>query len=260
MAWSWLLLSACAVREAPGLRTPPPPVAQHFELALSGRFETRGEDGLAVDVPPLALSLQGTASLVEAVRYRDGSVGRVLTLHTLVDAATGEPHGLQGRALELRSHESGEVLVVSGWEGVAGAGRHGEVLDLMLPLFSPEVPDLGREDRVVIASSYPVRVADGRRHKVSLVTAWTPGEDRERGRQQALAFEGQLQCEGQEQGLALSCAGSHSGHLVGSREGGLVETHLEMTRTFVLQGPGGTLVQAQTLVATATRQPEGDAP
>ncbi len=248
------LLLSCATLPLQGGRTVPEPVVQTFDLTLAADFETRGADGLELELAPQSLQLEGRVSIAPSVSYRDGSLGRVLRFEELVDGSTGEPHGLEGRAIELRGFESGEVLTIHGMEHLAGPGRHGDVLDVIVPLFSPKVPELQRRDRVVTSTSYPVTIGDTRSHRVSLVTAWTPGTETRRS--QVLHYEGQLQCDGEDEGLRVTCAGTLNGELFGSRAGGLDRSTVVMSRTMVLHGPGGSVVQEQRFDATATRRAE----
>lgn len=247
-----LLLPACATLPLQGGRSEPAPAVETYDLTLDADFVTRGEGGLAVDLAPTKLQLVGRVSLSPSIGYRDGSEGRVLRFDTLIDQATGAPHGLAGRAFELRGFASGEVLELRGLDHLAGLDRHGEVLDVLVPLLSPKVPELGRQDRVVTSTSYPVVVAEDRGHRVTVVSSWTSGVETRDG--QALHYEGQLRCDGEDGGLRLSCAGSIVGDLSGARDGGLAHSAVVMTRTFVVQGPGGTLVQEQNFDATATRR------
>ncbi len=250
MMTTWLWVWACATLPQQRLQQPLAPLDLGYDLTLEAQFSTRGEDGLQVDLGPETLALQGRVTLSQGPRYRDGSLGTVLRFDTLVDGATGEPHGLAGRAIELRAFESGEVLEVRGLEHLAGAGRHGDVLDVLIPLFSPKVPELGRQEEAVSTTSYPVTVVEGRGHRVDLVARWTLGPEVARGIQ-AVHYEGQLKCKGSDLGIRVSCAGAVEGDLVGSRQDGLARSALRLSRTVALQGPGGTLVQEQVFDAEA---------
>lgn len=252
MGLMWLALTACAPRQPQGIRASDVETLT-YELSLQASFVTRGEDGLEVSLPDQALSLVGHAQLTPAALYRDGSLGTVLTLQGLHDPETGAAHGLSGRAVALRTFESGEVLEVSGLDHLAGPGRHGDALDVLIPLLSPRLPLDVDGGPVKLVTSYPVRIDATRGHKVEVAAAWSAAAGRGA---KTRHYEGQLRCQGQEQALALSCAGAVTGDTEQDREGRLAAHALHWTRTLVLQGPGGTLVQEQVFDAAIRRAPE----
>ena len=252
----WFALQACAPLQIQG-GLPLETKERIYDLRLRGNFSTRGEDGLQVTVPDQQLVLRGRVVLADATLYRDGSVGTVVLLEELTDEGTGLVHGLSGRAMELRHFPSGEVLEVHGLDHLAGPGRNGDALDILIPLFSPKIPQVspGKEERTL--SRYPVRLDEDRGHQVEVVANWVSEGSRKRSLATDLRYEGQLRCSGTDRELQVSCAGGVAGEIRRDRWGGILVHDLNWTRTVVLQGPGGTLVQEQVLEAQATRWGEG---
>lgn len=106
-------------------------------------------DAEAADpLPPARWCLTGTVDRFWVRTFRDGTHGEALiwsdTAATLAVAGvdTPLPPPLDGAVLELRRTPSGRVVAVDGVAGWTGPARGADRLDLLWPLFAPELPDV----------------------------------------------------------------------------------------------------------------------
>jgi hypothetical protein len=249
-------LQACAPlerRAAGGLESP----ERHYDVSLQAAFSTRGEDGPEIALAPQRLSLRGHVVMIDATTYPDGSVGTIVLFEDFVDLETQMAHGLSGRALEIRNFEDGEVLEIHGLSHLSGTGRHGDSLDILIALLSPKAPGLQPLKTVGTTTSYPIKIGDGRGHKLEVVALWSAGNGGP-FRAPELSYQGQLRCSGRDGALGLACAGAVQGTISLDPDGELLKHTMEWTRTVVLKGPGGALIQEQEFQASAVRIQVGE--
>lgn len=162
--WSAVLLlvsmAQAGRRVRPEVLQAPLHIGVEFEVA--GSTELLGSDGQAVLDPALSSlsELRWTGSLeLElrlARRFRDGSLGWLIRVVEARRTAPGEEGpaansdwSLQGRSVELRTFDDGEVLSVEPASQLMGSDRLGGLADVIGPLLSPHVPDIrkGRTER-----------------------------------------------------------------------------------------------------------------
>lgn len=272
IGWMVLLVSAlgCARHVAPGPERLPP--AAIYDLRLTVGTETTLSPALQAEVLPDAAALLQPAQLelslvlgvMDARRFRDDSLGQLLW----IDAATanGAPWDLAGRSAELRAFLDGEILAVDGWSHLAGPGRGGESLEILLGLLSPHIPSLDDGESGRSVSTFAVEVDPWRGLREQIAATWThqgmdeqgwrfgyAGEWSGRGRGGPREATGALRFQGQVSGSVRVAQADHA----------LLEHSADWTREVVLSfddAPGGPveLVQTQRFHAELRRRPGPD--
>jgi hypothetical protein len=234
-----LALLACLPKEAVGRQDDVE--ADRYRLEVSVATTTEGP----VAIAPFTWRLEGELLSSWARSFRDGSLGRLVRLEGL--KASVERDGkavevgtaLDGAFLELRTFSSGEVLKVDPISPWAGDGAHLEVLDLIWPALSPNIPKLETGEPGAKITSWPTALAGLSPQRNRLEAAWTlDGRD---GGEAAFSYRG-----------TTSGGAQYTGTIEGNvtmdtRTPRLVSHALASTRTVKTQWPAGAVTQVQNL-------------
>lgn len=246
-------LSGCAKYGGPSTGAPP----EAWSVALEVQSSLVRADGqpLGPALAPLAeteesrrFSVQGGARWT----HDDGSRSTRLRF-----AGEGDP--LDGRVVDMRHFESGEILALSWLGQAAGPGPAIDVLSPVFALISPKVPLVrkGRPARMITA--WPVEVGPDRKITERIRTTWTEvGQRRVLDRPTLeLRYEGEWETAGEDAGhrpaVGVEARGSVAGSLwLDVRDMSVVAHDFTWDRRLVLvypSAPGGELelVQRQAL-------------
>ena len=233
---------------------------RRYAIELFAEFDTRG---VGVDLSGLErqeVHLRGEAVRVNTRTFTDGSHGDMLRFTRLEQASdAGGPwvaDELSGLSVELRVFDSGEILRVGDAEHLAGAPRHGEVFDVLLPAISPMVPAVAPGEQSYRRTTWPFEVARERGWRNELVLLYTNQgvEDGPLGRTARLDYTGELAGEGSDRRMEAEVAldGSAEGTVwMRTTDAALLRHELDWTReVHATYGSGAELVQVQHFVAT----------
>ena len=255
-----LFLLACAGLQTGSTPTGPDRV---YAVSLSSTFETQGA---GADGEPLgALAgleqqehhLRGRVVMTRSRTYRDDSIGWTVRFDELQEGPTADgpwiESGLEGRSIELRTFDDGQILAVVDAQHVTGDGRRGDVYDLLLPTLSPTVPALGSGDSAYRRSSWPFQVSSKSGTRSTLVAEYTHlGVE---SRRAELAYGGTLEGEGHDDHLdgELTLGGQVEGTVwMRTTDAVMVRHDAVWERDVVVEYASGARVaqQQRTLVAT----------
>lgn len=255
-------------------------LAGRFHLSVEGRFSTTGQDRLPPEAAALledvALTLDLTVRREVARPFRDGSLGHLVVFEAATGmlsregagaSAVAVPLELAGRSVELRTFPDGELLDVSLVEHVVGAGRYGDVFDLIFPVMSPAPPGVisERSGAVARAMHWPVRLSrvQGVKH-----TLWAQWQLVTRSREGAtLQYSGPWEGKGANPlqtadardpsaRLPVEARGTGEGEVRLDAQGRLLAHRFSWQREVQLSYPGGIeLVQKQRFSGNLERLP-----
>lgn len=196
-----LLLAGCGPKH-PSVATER---VQRYRLSLQAQTQTRTwrppsevappePDPVALGLAPYqqqAVQLEALIELRPSREFDDGSLGWLVHFvevqgtvllpdpqsddgaAALVPTGPASPWQLQGRSVELRTFPDGEVLAVDLAEHLVGAGRPGELLDVLFPVLSPFPPELDAGATTRRTSRWPLTVGGPRGWRHALHAAWT---------------------------------------------------------------------------------------
>jgi len=190
-----LAVSACVHTGVETDVAPP----KRWNVELDVHTETARSDGEPLDGALLALagidevrrfSVRGERVL----RHPDGSRG------TRLEFSGEDP--LDGRVVDLRHFESGEILALDWLEYAAGPGGGIDVISPIFALVSPKVPLLRRGQQGRMITAWPVQVGPDRKVTERIRTTWTHlGTARVGGRAtHAFRYDGDWETTGEDAG------------------------------------------------------------
>ncbi|HJN73621.1 MAG TPA: hypothetical protein QGF58_06770 [Myxococcota bacterium] len=234
---------------------------RHYEIEVFAEFDTTGEGIDLSGYEHQQVHLRGHLLLVTTRAFRDGSEGDMLRFESLEHAPSAEGpwvrSELSGMSVELRVFDTGEILAVRDAEHLAGAPRHGEVFDVLLPALSPVVPAVRPGDESWRRTSWPFEVGYQRGWRNNLTALWKNEgiEDVELGRSAHLSYAGQLEGEGSDARMEaeVTIGGEVAGEVwMRTSDARLVRHELDWTRTVHASYSSGVeLEQAQHFVVSA---------
>jgi hypothetical protein len=155
-------------------------VPERFHVVLEVAVQTEGVDpDLASTFAPLRWTVDAMLSMDPVRRFRDGSIGWLIRFDKVTefihDDEGAKPvpiSGLEGRTVELRAFEDGEVLDVDMGAHIAGWGRGGDVLDVLLPVLSPAPPEMGWGKTGTRRMIWPFRIGREARWDNAVAAEW----------------------------------------------------------------------------------------
>jgi hypothetical protein len=201
-------------------------------------------------------------------RFSDGSIGTLLRFEDVRETVSIEDELvavseslLMGRVVELRTFEDGEVLDVDQGGHIAGWGRGGEVLDVLLPLLSPAPPKMKWGEKVGRRMIWPFRVGADVRWDNAVLAQWTNEGPIKNlaGPVRRYQYQGPWSLKGldrrQSPPLRLSASGEARGSLEVTVADGRVLWHeIDWTRTVAVSwGEEGAIAQEQHFVGRMHR-------
>lgn len=205
-----LFLLSCA-----GLQSAAPTSsgARVYSVSVASSFDTVGTDadgaplGALEDLAHQDLHLRGTVVMTRSRTFRDDSIGWRVVFDELDEGPSADgpwrESGLEGRSVELRTFDDGQILAISDAAHWTGAPRHGEVFDLLLPTLSPTVPVVSEGDTAFRRSSWPFQVSSKSGLRSTLVAEYTSNGTRSESgsRRVELDYAGKLEAEGHDSRL-----------------------------------------------------------
>jgi len=232
-----------------------------YEVSVQADFDTSGEGVDVSDYAEQQVFLRGRLLKAETREFRDGSEGHMLRFESFEQAPTAEGPWLRselsGLSIELRVFPTGEILRVGDAAHIAGAPRHGEVFDILLPALSPMVPAVkpGKESWRRASWPFEVGYQRGWRNEVIALYANQGFEDSALGRTAHLEYAGQLSGKGSDSRMEaeVEVTGEVSGAVwMRTSDAVLLRHELDWTRTVSATYSGDvTLTQVQHFVASA---------
>jgi len=244
------------------------PAETLYQLEIQVRVEQAQAPPQAREVlGPGARSLSAAISRRPVRRFRDGSIGYLIrfesALETLSAEAEAQQSKLQGRTFELRSFEDGEVLDIQHGRQIAGWGKGGDLMDLMLPLLSTAPPRIPKGQKVHRRVIWPFRIKQDMRWDNAVEAEWVAAEMSGRGRHRrsVLEYSGPWTLKGRDLHRERQLRYSGEGDLRGVAEfdsQGLLRHRVELERTVSITVKGVPLVaQQQVLKAELVRTRAG---
>ncbi len=222
-----LLLLAC-----PTATLPSAPTGEAWTLALSSHFE---ESGRSLD-----WHLRGRIEAMPARGFRDGSTSVLVRFVDLEEAPSAQGPwvraGLDGRSVEMRRFENGEILDLAQVEHLAGPPRHGDVLDWIFAAISPSPPRVASGESAYRRSSWPFLLRKDVGWRQALQATWTNQGFQGAGsaRTALLDYEGTLEGSGFDERLdrRYQVSGSAQGRvLLQASNGNTLHHELHWSRT-----------------------------
>ena len=146
--------------------------------------------------------LRGRIETVPARHFQDGSQSVLLRFVNLEEAPTAEGPwlraGLDGRSVEMRRFDDGQILDLAELHHVAGEPRHGDVLDLLFPALSPSPPFIAGGESHFRRSAWPFLLRKNVGWRSALLATWeNRGFDGAGASRTAhLVYEGTLEARG----------------------------------------------------------------
>lgn len=147
MAWLLAILMACSMHHASEVSIES---VERYSISVEAEFGPVVVEDRVLQ-PSLDAELDLVVSLRPTRRFRDGSMGRLLTIEQAKLKVNGEPSPLEltGRSAEVRTFPNGEIVDI-GWGGkLSGPNRYMDVFEVVLPVISPAPPsvEVGAEAR-----------------------------------------------------------------------------------------------------------------
>ena len=188
--------------------------------------------------------LRGRVETAPARFFRDGSQSVLVRLMDFEEAPSPEGPwlraGLDGRSVEMRRFETGEILDLAGLHHVAGAPRHGDVIDLLYVALSPSPPRMSEGDKALRRSAWPFLLRKNVGWRQALVATWTHhgGEGNGPTRRVKLSYDGTLEGTGEDSRFehSFTVKGDASGEVVVDGAGHVLAHTLDWSRTIVRTG------------------------
>ena len=143
--------------------------------------------------------LRGRVETAPARSFRDGSESVLVRLVDFEEAPSGEGPwvraGLDGRSVEMRRFDTGEILDLAGLHHITGAPRHGDVIDLLYVALSPSPPRIGNGEKALRRSAWPFLLRKNVGWRQALVATWTHhgSEGNGSARRVRLSYDGTLE-------------------------------------------------------------------
>ncbi|MDP2309959.1 MAG: hypothetical protein Q8P18_28330 [Pseudomonadota bacterium] len=259
-AWgaSWMLVG-CLPKESLSRRDEVE--ADLYALALDMDVRTEG-----LDLPPFRWHVDGTVAWSYTRTFRDGSLGHLVRLvdtsatigRSGATGAPGAPVAVRGPAdgalVELRAFPDGQLLAVTGGSAWTGGGDHLEVLDLLWPLLSPQLPSSRAEAAAPFVTSWPTWIEGGPKVRTRLDASWKTSNP------STWSYDGSLS----GQGGYVAIAGQASGTVglgTGAESPRLLSHTFDWSRVVTTTWAGGkTVKQDQHIVGSLRHAGRAPAP
>ncbi len=222
-----ILILACAP-----IQLPEETATSAWTLRIASHFE---QSGASRD-----WHLRGRLEAAPARHFRDGSHSTLLRFVNIEEAPTAEGPwlraGLDGRSVEMRRFDDGQILDLAELHHLAGDPRHGDVLDLIFPALSPSPPAIGGGESKFSRSSWPFLLRKNVGWRSSLLATWQNQgfEGAGASRTAQLEYEGTLEATGRDDRFDLEyrAEGRASGSvLLETATGSLLRHELHWQRT-----------------------------
>ena len=223
-----------------------PTLAEAWTLSVAADFTGVGDDR--------SWHVRGRIESAPGRVFRDGSTGYLVHFVDLeqADSPNGPwlRAGLDGRSVEMRRFEGGEILDLAQLHHLSGAPRHGDVLDVVFPGLVPSPPSMGAGDTAYRRTAWPFVLRKGVGWRQGLLATWTNlgVEGVGEGRTARLSYEGKLEGTGDddrhEQRFLIT--GTASGEVeIEVATGRLLRHELDWTRQVAVTSPTGSVDQEQ---------------
>ena len=181
-----------------------PPLRYSFETTASATTALQEPDGTEIVASfgePVRRRWTGDIEQSPARRFRDGSQGdllRFLQVEVQHGDSAPEHSELSGKALELRTFASREILAIDLLDHLLGPSQGADLMLALWPALSPRVPDLKPGEQVRQRSNLPFTLANGMGSPISLDLEWSldPAQPCEAGSCWRLTYEGPVRGRG----------------------------------------------------------------
>ncbi len=261
----WML--ATGFLSAPAQGAAMPKLRYSFQVRIKTEA-AQASEALTAVLGPGVWTLTGDLVVTPTQRFRDGSIGHRLRFESVEETLEGEDKSiaspLTGRTVELRTFEDGEVLDVRDGQHIAGWGRGGDWVDILLPLVSPAPPEFKKEDALHRRLIWPFRMGRVVRWDNAVEANWTRrpvARSKEVEAHDTLEYRGPWKLDGYDRRtkppVRITGSGELSGTLDLDKEG--LRTHkMVLKRTVTLTVYGGTdVVQTHLVEASLQRKEVG---
>ena len=177
-------------------------------------------------IPQTTLDIDWTLSFSPMQRHNDDSLTVRLTVVQANNTHNGnklESAPIEGKYIDVRIFETGELLDYKYAEHWAHEDRYGDVFDLLLGVLFPNPPRVETSKPSPKILRWPLRYGQGTggRHGVSALWSF----DRAEENSVFLSYSGKWHTDGRWKKFSLLGRGEANGQLVISELGGLIEGH-----------------------------------
>jgi|GEM_PF-7092652 len=160
--------------------------------------------------------------------------------------------GIQGKWVETRAFEFGELLSIVHMEEWVAENSYMDALDIVWFLLYPNPPNVRTDQSRASLSRYPLQYAESQKSRVVLKNTWTLASI---GKEAKLLYEGDMNIRGKWDDFRQSGKGHQKGELMMDVNGGNPLEHTgSLTRRLCYTG-ADTICQKQEFTFTMKRRP-----